>query len=29
MASPIAPFYMDRLFRDVTGENVGALGGFP
>ena len=22
MASPIAPFYMDRLYRDVTGKNV-------
>ena len=29
MASPIAPFYMDRLFRDVTGERAGALADFP
>ena len=30
MASPIAPFYMDRLFRDVTGENVSVhLANFP
>ena len=30
MASPIAPFYMDRLYRDVTGENVSVhLADFP
>ena len=30
MASPIAPFYMDRLYRDVTGENASVhLADFP
>ena len=30
MASPIAPFYMDRLYRDVTGEKVSVhLAHFP